>query len=359
MPRRRPVELNISHERWLVSYADFITLLFGFFVVMYSVSQVNESKYRVLSDTLLSAFNMQAEKSFDPLHIAEQGSENNRVVSQEPTATGEMPGNGAFEKSVDLPHLREEFAQEFSDLIDDELVQVRSNEFWLQIELQDSILFDSGRAQPSPQAQTIFEDVASLLKGFTNPVQVEGFTDNIPISTAAFPSNWELSSARASAIVKLLVAGGVDPGRLSAVGYGEHRPIADNSTEAGRRQNRRVALMISRERIERPKVQGAEQIETAIASSAPEVSQPYPQPGLEEATVDAAGGQDLPLDTPLQQGGTPSDTTIGDILQPVSEPPPAPPEPQVKTRVGDIEAVELKGGGLLFSSDPDLPRSNN
>jgi len=348
MPRRRPVELNISHERWLVSYSDFITLLFAFFVVMYSVSQVNESKYRVLSDTLLDAFNMQAEKSFDPLQIGEGGAARPQVISQAPAATGELLGDGAFERTADLPQLHDEFTREFNDLIDDELVQVRSNEFWLQIELQDSILFSSGRAQPSPQARAIFEDVANLLKGFANPVQVEGFTDNVPISTPAFPSNWELSSARAAAIVKLLAAGGIEPARLSAVGYGEYRPIADNSTEAGRRQNRRVALMIARERIERPTVRGAEAIETAIAP---------PQPGLMEASGDS--GQNLPLDSLLHQGNLPSTTALGDVLQPAPETPVAPPESAVKTRVGDIEAVQLEGGGLLFSSDPDLPRNNH
>lgn len=134
------------------------------------------------------------------------------------------------------------------------MITVSSNELWLQIELKDSILFGSGSAETSEQAQKIFDEIAAILKSYSNPVQVEGFTDNIPIKSAKYPTNWELSSARASAIVKYLVTKGVAPERLSAVGYGEYQPVAPNTTEAGRAQNRRVAIMVAKRKMDRPRI---------------------------------------------------------------------------------------------------------
>ncbi len=353
----------------MVSYSDFITLLFAFFVVMYSVSQVNESKYRVLSNTLMDAFSDAKESRLDPIQLGQSSASTKpSAIELEDEDSGEFTGDGAFERTADLPQLAEQIRAEFRDLIDDQLVQVRSNEFWLQVELPDSILFSSGKIEPSQQARGIFDDIAKLLGGFNNPVQVEGHTDDTPIGTSQFPSNWELSSARAAAVVKLLIEGGVAPGRLSAVGFGEFSPIADNGTEAGRRQNRRVVLMIARERIERPRVNTRPQMEEALASPQPQVSQPYPQPGLKKpATLplpdDGLNPEEVQarLDVLLEQGGQETSTPLSDILVPETEPAegneikqPLPAKPLVQ--VGDIKAVELEGGGLLFSSDPDLPR---
>jgi chemotaxis protein MotB len=134
------------------------------------------------------------------------------------------------------------------------MIQVSSNELWLQIELKDSILFSSGSADTSEQAQKIFDEIAGILKSYSNPVQVEGFTDNIPIKSVKYPTNWELSTARASAIVKYLASKGVAPERLSAVGYGEYQPVAANDTEQGRAQNRRVAIMVAKRKMDRPKI---------------------------------------------------------------------------------------------------------
>ncbi len=368
MPRRKRVDVSINHERWLVSYSDFVTLLFAFFVVMYSISQVSESKYRVLSDTLMDAFSTE-QRSMSPIQVGRPALNiDPSVITEEEPDAGEFTGDGAFDKTADLPQLTESISEQFADLIDDDLVQVNSNEFWLQVDINSNVLFASGKAEPNLQARAIFDEIAQMLKGFDNPIQVEGFTDDVPINTPQFPSNWELSAARAASIVKLLMEGEVAPERLSAVGYGEYRPISDNSTEAGRIQNRRVALMISRERVDRPRVQELSKVEEAIAPTQFEASQPFPQPGLENAETKANVLPDEEiqerLNALLSSESGESNTALGDLLESNAAaeaealagednaPPKLPP-----ARAGDIQPVELEGGGLIFSSDPDLPRN--
>lgn len=266
MVRRRRQEIHVNHERWLVSYADFITLLFAFFVVMYSISQVNQSKYRVLSDTFVQAFNAPSHSLPSP---HEQSDDAALPGTLSPVQVGE-PAKTPAPSSIDirnehtgfndsnqrdvLTEISDLFIERFADLIADNIVSVAGNELWLQIELNDSILFSSGSADPSAQAQAIFDEVSSILKEYPNPIQVEGHTDNVPVNLPRYPSNWELSAARAAAIVKWMVQNGVDPVRLSAVGYGEFQPVAENLTEQGRSRNRRVVLMIARKTMPRPGV---------------------------------------------------------------------------------------------------------
>ncbi len=344
MPRRRPVEINVHHERWLVSYSDFITLLFAFFVVMYSISQVNESKYRVLSETLVDAFNDQKPSSVTPIQVGDPSRSVDpsaiHLVTDDNKDKGKGPekGDGPFDKTADLPQLSDMFQDEFSDLISDDLVQLHSNEFWLEVEMSSSILFASADAEPSLQAESVFADVAAMLKPYNNPIQVEGFTDNVPINSVRYPSNWELSAARAASAVKLLVKGGVDASRLSAVGYGEHQPVADNATPEGRAKNRRVVLMIARERVERPNVGSAEELGRAVNPVEVTVESPYPEPGEGQAPISETAATTL--------------TDALDDLNADSE------EPQDRLApIGEIKPVETKQGGLLFSSDPELQRN--
>ena len=136
--------------------------------------------------------------------------------------------------------------QAFGDLISSEQLSVRGNEFWIEITLNSSLLFPSGDAIPNDAAFAIIEKVARILAPYRNPVHVEGFTDNVPIHNSQYPTNWELSAARAASIVRMLAQDGLDAGRLAAVGYGEFQPVADNATADGRARNRRVVLVISR-----------------------------------------------------------------------------------------------------------------
>ncbi|MBP77331.1 MAG: flagellar motor protein MotD [Pseudomonadales bacterium] len=239
MRRSRPEE-HENHERWLVSYADFITLLFAFFVVMYSISSVNEGKYKVLSDTLVGAFN-QPQRSVDPIQI---GSELPRGITRENNdAIGAGSPDGTSDALQDITAAME---AAFGDIIQSGELEVRGNEMWVEIELSSGLLFPSGDALPLDAAFDLIDRIAAILKPYDNPVHVEGFTDNIPIRSGRYPTNWELSAARAASVVRMLSNGGVNPDRLAAVGYGEFRPVADNTTAAGRRANRRVVLLVSR-----------------------------------------------------------------------------------------------------------------
>lgn len=278
---RKKQDIHVNQERWLVSYADFITLLFAFFVVMYSISQVNQSKYRVLSETFVEAFNKPNDSKANPnpqdklnpsndvitpidmgKTATEDASKSQAVDIIEDTAKPDMNAQtnttAKTETSDELTQISDLVNEKFAQLINDQMIKVSSNELWLQIELNDSILFPSGGVETSAQAQVIFDEVAEILKHYENPIQVEGFTDNIPIKNTRYPTNWELSSARATEIVKYLASKGVAPERLAAVGYGEFQPVAPNDTEAGRAQNRRVAIMVAKRKMERPKARPAE-----------------------------------------------------------------------------------------------------
>jgi len=270
MVRRRRQEVHVNQERWLISYADFITLLFAFFVVMYSISQVNDSKYRVLSDTFLEAFNQPAHTQVDaesevqtspatnviiPIDMGSPAADHAVNTEQPPEVdNAQSDAIEPIKTSDELTQISDLVTEKFTQLINDQMIQVSSNELWLQIELKDSILFSSGSADTSEQAQKIFDEIADILRGYSNPVQVEGFTDNIPIKSVKYPTNWELSTARASAIVKYLASKGVAPERLSAVGYGEYQPVAPNDTELSRAQNRRVTIMVAKRKMDRPKI---------------------------------------------------------------------------------------------------------
>lgn len=239
MARRRRNEEPVNHERWLVSYADFITLLFAFFVVMYSISSVNEGKYKVLSDSMEGIFK-QAERSITPIPIGDE-----RFKGQANADDDSVTAGGFAQDPLDS--IAEQIRDQFDGLLGDGQLYVRANEMWLELELSSSLLFPSGDAIPHQDAFDIIEKISGILAPFKNPIQVEGFTDNLPISTAQYPTNWELSAARAASIVRMLAMDGVQPERLAAVGYGEFQPIVENTDAAGRARNRRVVLVISRD----------------------------------------------------------------------------------------------------------------
>lgn len=241
MRRRRNSEPEANHDRWLVSYADFITLMFAFFVVMYATSSINEGKYKVLADTLVGIFN-QSEKSIKPIPVGQERPRTRDYDASLEDDGGPMP----MEDGDPLAQITRSIEQAFAGLIEEGQLIVRGTESWVEIELKSSLLFPSGDAIPNDHAFDIIEKVAGILAPFDNPVQVEGFTDNLPISTPLYPTNWELSAARAASIVRMLNMDGVAAKRLAAVGYGEHHPVASNDSAEGRAKNRRVVLVVSR-----------------------------------------------------------------------------------------------------------------
>lgn len=245
MARRRQPEEPVNRERWLVSYADFITLLFAFFVVMYSISSVNEGKYKVISEALIGVFN-DADRALQPIPVGDERPKT--VTPAKPLVKdSEQIDAGIAQAANDpLKSIADDISAAFGDLISSNQMTVRGNELWVEIELNSSLLFGSGDAMPSDIAFNIIDKVAAILKPFDNPVHVEGFTDDRPIRTAQYPTNWELSSARSASIVRMLAMQGVNPGRLASVGYGEFQPVANNATAEGRARNRRVVLVVSR-----------------------------------------------------------------------------------------------------------------
>ena len=253
--RKKKIDDHVNHERWLVSYADFITLLFAFFVVMYSISSVNEGKYRVLSDTLGSTFS-DVKRSIEPIQIGEvsrgegiktpiQDSESppNSIVKLQKIEVFTPPPVDK-ETIQTINNLSKQLNSKLADLIKNKDVTIKQGEDWIELEMKSKVLFYSGEARLGKKAVPIIGRVADILRTSANPIQVEGFTDNKPIKTARFPSNWELSAARAASVVHLLDRYGLNPKRMSAIGYGEYKPIADNRTEEGRQKNRRVVLVI-------------------------------------------------------------------------------------------------------------------
>jgi chemotaxis protein MotB len=275
MARKKKHEEHENHERWLISYADFITLLFAFFVVMYSVSSVNEGKYRVLSDSLVAAFRSSA-RSIEPIQVGElsksskqpglvkglvdQGGDLAKYhekkmspfdggkvpISRKDggTSVGEESGEGRKGGAEAIKKMADELEKAMSNLIQQDLIAVRRNDLWVEVEIKTSILFSSGSAQLQQEALPVLSEIARILKDFPNPIRVEGFTDSVPINTLAFPSNWELSAGRSASVVHLFTKEGVEPRRMASIGYGEYRPIADNATAEGRNMNRRIVIVI-------------------------------------------------------------------------------------------------------------------
>jgi chemotaxis protein MotB len=272
--RRKKHEEHGNHEAWAIPYGDLMTLLLAFFVVMYAISSVNAGKYRVLSDSLFAAFRG-APRSMQPIQVGEKqvgtGADLNTTIVQQAMldgkaqshlapvpvtvglaksgGTGTAPIAGvlppqAAAAAAALTRVADEVAHAMDQLVKRDMVTVRRNEFWIEVEMRTDILFPSGSARLADDAVSIIERLGGVLAPFPNPIRVEGHTDNKPIKTAVFYSNWELSAARAGSVVRVLSTHGVSPDRLAVIGYGEQRPLQANDTPEGRNANRRVVIVI-------------------------------------------------------------------------------------------------------------------
>lgn len=231
-------------DRWMVSYADFVTLLFAFFVVMYAMSSINEGKYRVLADTMTDTFKV-APKSPDPIQIGKE----NREISESKSTLNiinqtKTPAAKSRSYEFEMKQIAETVTKSVQPLIDKKLIKVTQHKLWVEIEMNSKILFSSADSELEEEAFPALKALATVLKTLPNSVDVEGHTDNVPINNELFPSNWELSAARAASVVHLFTRYGVNPKRLSSIGYAEFRPVADNATAEGRIRNRRVKVVI-------------------------------------------------------------------------------------------------------------------
>jgi len=242
--RRQQEEEHENHERWLVSYADFITLLFAFFVVMYAISMVNIGKYRVLSDALVSAFHKTpgdsggAQVVIDPI----SGGKLQLPVIKPPANTKAEEARRQVKDK--LRNMAKEIASALGPLVQSGQVRITESALGITVDINASLLFAPGDAHLSADAVRALSAVAQVIAPTAFPITVEGHTDNTPISTPQFPSNWELSGVRAASVVRLFIDKGVAAGRLTEVGYADQRPVADNATAEGRARNRRVAITI-------------------------------------------------------------------------------------------------------------------
>lgn len=242
MARKKREEEHDNHERWMVSYADFITLLFAFFVVMYSLSSINESKYRVMSASLIEAFGKGV--------AVNPGSENNAVVLQAvaPQPPGQqvlgLQAEAIKREKEKMTNMAQSLLNSLAPLVKEGKVRVMQTGRGINVEINASVLFEQGEAELSEQSVKTLEAVARVLKNDTHMIQVEGHTDSVPIANTKFPSNWELSAVRASSVIRLFVENGVNEKRLQAIGHAATIPVDSNESDEGRQRNRRVQLMI-------------------------------------------------------------------------------------------------------------------
>lgn len=260
-------------HRWVLSYADFITLLFAFFVVMYSISSVNDGKFRVLSDSMESVFRT-AEPLPAPIDLGGGMTGVGRVPDNDsqggqPTRPLEEMVQDDFPVPVTAVDAHDVTAGEIEKILKDPIeldkVRIRQSEEWIEVELDGEFAFASGQARLSKAAEPTISRLAALIKTSTTPVRVEGFSDNVVVQNGVYASNWELSAARAGSVAATFVARGVDEQRLSATGFGELHPVADNNTAHGREKNRRVVIAIARH----PQVPGAS-VSLAARGDSPE-----------------------------------------------------------------------------------------
>jgi chemotaxis protein MotB len=258
-----------SEERWLLTYADMITLLMALFMVLFSISSVNISKFKTLQNSLREAFSGSVLPGGKAL--LQSGSESTRKHSP---ATSEIPAivplspnipkpmaisRGQLEKLTAMQVAATKEQNDFAALQARLRAYAQAHGFAKQVNtvidrrglvvrvLTDKLLFDSGQATLKPAGLPLLEEMASLLNvDQAHPIVVEGHTDDIPIASAEFPSNWELSTARATTVVRFLISRGVDRSRLGAAGYADLHPLATNGTDVGRAQNRRVEIVFER-----------------------------------------------------------------------------------------------------------------
>jgi len=260
-----------NEERWLLTYADMITLLMALFIVMWAISSVNISKFNQLKAALQSAFSakvLPANQSIltgqqspfsqdgSPVQPIDASSSASQVVSVRSLKTqisqnisNAIANQATMQDVENLVHIQQEVQQFAAAHGLEKLVSTRIDQRGLVVRLlTDGVLFDSGQAALNPSGIPLLGEIAKLLSSsdIVNPVRVEGNTDNVAIHSSQYPSNWELSTARADAVLEFLLAHGVAPKRLSATGYGEVNPIASNAHAAGRAKNRRVDLVILR-----------------------------------------------------------------------------------------------------------------
>ena len=368
-----------NHERWVISYADFVTLLLATFVVMYAVSTINSSKFQQMSEAFNTAFmgrtttvnqrgNAAAEKgpfNFMPNPVELPVVTREVMVRDAPPALRQeqtkgdpdhpndqgqfLPRGGADIQSEVMknPALRNEVAQRVRDLdsayekltkslaelIRKGQVKVTLQSLGVVIDINETLLFNSGKADLTPIALPLIDQIAKILADLRYQIQVNGFTDNVPIHNAQFDSNWDLSATRAISVVKRFVAQGIDPTLLVGAGFGEYHPIATNGTTEGRTANRRVSIVVV------SPLEGNDPARSRlIGSMSPPSAPSSPQPAPAPATASPAAAA-----PPAPAAGPPQ------VHPPTSAAPTTPSSPQTVT------APPVAASSAAAPSAPPIP----
>jgi len=238
MRRRRRIDADHeNHDRWLISYADFITLLFAFFVVMYAISAVSETKYRILSSALGNAFGKTSPSATPVPQL---------TPAALPPEVGQrtLEQQQAIEEQTHMTEVASNLLEVMGPLVKEGKVRVTQSRRGVSIEINANVLFEPGRAELEPGSLAVLSAVAEHLRDEPFNLEITGHTDVMPIRNSVFASNWELSAVRATSVVRLLADSGIAPERLYAIGREASNPIASNATAEGRARNRRVELMI-------------------------------------------------------------------------------------------------------------------
>ncbi len=248
-----------NNERWLLTYSDLITLLMIFFVIMYAMSSINVQKFMTLTQSLNAALDPNNKIPLQNLATSGLTTAANPTTGDHSTGYSSTPIKITKQEKQQIQTMMNENIR-FSNLYKRLQNYVKSNGLnnsvslynqtrGIQITLKDVVLFQTGQDTLLPGAQQILKGLVPFLQSVTNPIVVEGYTDNVPIDTPQFPSNWELSTGRAVNVVHFLISNAIDPNRLSAEGFGQYHPVAPNTTPANRAMNRRVNIVILRKSI--------------------------------------------------------------------------------------------------------------
>ncbi len=227
--KKKPPD-HVNAERWMISYLDFITLLFILFIILYSFSQIDMKKYQQVAQSLSSEFSGGGNPVMDQKGAGENGQGSQAATTAETTALSNLASEidtYAKEKGISAN------------------IDLRSNEVGLYISITGTVLYNDASAALTPEAKEFINIIFHRLKELPNHILIEGHTDNRPISTAGYPSNWELSAARSINLVRYLIEEyNFEPQRLSSAAYGQYRPVAPNDTPEGQSKNRRVEIII-------------------------------------------------------------------------------------------------------------------
>jgi len=246
--RKKNHEKEPNLERWLVSYADFITLLFAVFVMLYAMSIVDQEKMEEVQASIQSSFS--GPQTLTPALKVIGNKDFGLIpeVIEPPVPPQPQDEASAAAEAQEFSEIKKEVENNLQGYGAKNEVQLTLNERGLVISLKEAGFFPSGTAKMQADALPLLDKIATSISRYANTLRIEGHTDNVPVNSPAFPSNWELSAARANSIVHYLIdKHGYKGAKLSVTGYGEYRPIADNATDAGRKLNRRVDIvMLSR-----------------------------------------------------------------------------------------------------------------